>query len=383
MKRFWITTCCLVAATSAGLSQAGRNTFPSAKTKDAAKTVEETAKVLKQAKASGQSDITRNDGQKPDIKKVGQLVNKVRSEGVPQQSFSEQKKSEESEEQLRNALSRVSPEGKALLAQNSGSPTTHLPTGAPGTASPKAVPVPSGSGPQPQPLRPVSIEDPTKAPPQTIINAGTSFFDSKAGFGVFVDNVTVDHPEFDLVCDELQVFMEKEAVDAAAKPEAGAAPAPPPAPAGPTAGELAASGAADQPASGGTSPSAEGGGDSSLKRAIAKGRKVVITKMGAKGQLQTGIGREADYDGKTGDVILRGWPQVQEGMNLTVAIEPTTYFIIKQNGQFQAMGGRAQTRIIQKDDKKGQNPGAAPAAGPPVPGAPPAPVLNTRTPGAP
>jgi hypothetical protein len=155
----------------------------------------------------------------------------------------------------------------------------------------------------------------------------------------------------------------------------------------PTAGELAASGAAEKPADKKANDK-DGGG--SLKRAIAKGRKVLINKMSDKGEPQTGIGREADYDGKTGDIILRGWPQIQEGRNLTVAKEASTYFLIKANGQFQTFGGRSETRLIQEDEKKGPKgaPNGAsvgvttpPTAIPVAPGSGPAPVLNNRTQG--
>jgi hypothetical protein len=50
-------------------------------------------------------------------------------------------------------------------------------------------------------------------------------------------------------------------------------------------------------------------------------------------------------------MILRGWPQIQKGNNITVAAEPGTYFVIKANGNFQAFGGRAQTRIVQEPAK--------------------------------
>jgi hypothetical protein len=60
-----------------------------------------------------------------------------------------------------------------------------------------------------------------------------------------------------------------------------------------------------------------------------------------------------------------------------VATEPTTYFIIKANGNFQALGGRAQTRIVQEDEKKAPVPPPANAA-PPIP-APPAPGAGSKS----
>jgi lipopolysaccharide export system protein LptA len=218
---------------------------------------------------------------------------------------------------------------------------------------------------------------------ETVITAGSVFFDSRQGFGVYVDTVVVNHPQFHLTCDELQVYMDKEAEGEKGADGKPVTTATPPPVKGPTAGELAASGAADKPATAADKEKAAGGGG--LKRAIAKGRRVLINKMSDKGEPQTGIGREADYDGKTGDIILRGWPQIQEGRNLTVATEPSTYFLIKANGQFQTFGGRSQTRLLQEDEKKGAK-GAGltgPTSVPTAPGAAPAPVLNNRTQGGP
>ena len=114
----------------------------------------------------------------------------------------------------------------------------------------------------------------------------------------------------------------------------------------------------------------------SLRRAhFARGRRVLINKVSAKGIPQTGVGREAVYFGSNGDMILRGWPQIQEGKNLTVAIEASTYFIIKANGQFQAMGGRAQTRIIQDEKKTGPGQAGGAVTAPATPGNP-SPVLQ-------
>lgn len=382
MKQLLLTSCCLVAATTVSLAQAGRNNFPTIRSQDSVKAAEETARLLREARAAGQEQIQRNDAQRPDMQRVTELAEKVRRNPPGKPSFAERKQAEESDARMRGAMSRLAPEGKMLLAQSSSAPAMRAPDEVP-VASPavKASPLTSDTpGPKPTPLKPTPITDPTKVPAQTVINAGTSFFDSRAGFGVFVDSVVVDHPQFHLVCDELQVYMNKEAEAGEGTPPAAGASSTTTRPA--TAGELAASGAAEKEATpGDNDPATRSNG--SLKRAIAKGRKVVINKMSDKGEPQTGIGREADYDGKTGDIILRGWPQIQEGQNLTEATEPTTYFLIKANGQFQALNGRARTRIIQADEKKGgaRAAGVTPPVAVPVPGAAPAPVLNTRTPG--
>lgn len=390
MKLTLITTCCVLAAASQVLGQAGRNAFP-VRSSEAMKSAQEAAKVLEQAKAGGVADLQRRAQELPQAQRAESLLNQARQSGATQPSYAEKAQAAENSARLDSAMSRLSPEGKVLLAQSNASPTMRAPEEAPvASTAVKASPLTTaGGGPKPQPLKPTPLVEKPKTPPQeTVINAESSFFDSREGFGVFVDSVVVNHPQFHLTCDELQVFMNKEEQEKGpdGKPVAKDA-TPPPPPKQPTASELLASGAADKPASASDKKSAEGGGNSSLNRAIAKGRRVVINKMSDKGEPQTGVGREADYDGKTGDVILRGWPQIQEGRNLTVAKSPSTYFLIKANGQFKSFGP-AETRLINEDDKKG--PKGAPASPngasvgattPVAPGSGPAPVLNNRTQG--
>ena len=67
-----------------------------------------------------------------------------------------------------------------------------------------------GPGPKPQPLKATPLTTTEKTPARTVIDAGSSFFDSRAGFGVFVDDVVLNHPEFHLTADELEIYMNKE-----------------------------------------------------------------------------------------------------------------------------------------------------------------------------
>ena len=365
LQRLWpLCLACAVSVTA--FSQADNDGSPAVRSSEAAKTAAEAIRMLDKARQSSEAELGRRANEAPEVKRLGELADRVQK-NPPKQDDAEQARQAESESRLRDAMSRVSPEGKALLAQSAAAPALRAPVES-GSGTTKASPLSGNTpGPKPQPLKSITLDAP--AGPQvrrTIIDANSSFFDSRAGFGVFVDDVVVDHPDFHLTGDELEVYMNKEEpakAGTAADPKA------------PTAGQLAAEGAAQNtPAQGNT------GGDSSIKQAIARGRRVLINKMSAKGVPQIGVGREAVYFGSNGDMILRGWPQIQEGKNLTVATEASTYFVIKANGQFQAMGGRAQTRIIQDDKKNGngQNdaaPGAATTtAGTPAPVLKPAPT---------
>ncbi|QIF02055.1 LptA/OstA family protein [Roseimicrobium sp. ORNL1] len=383
MKLTLITTCCVLAAASQALGQAGRNGFPTARPRDGVKASQEAARVLEQAKAGNMAELQRRAQELPQAERAESLLAQAQANGATKPSYAEKTQAAENSARLDSAMNRVSPEGKALLAQSNASPAMRAPDEAPvARTAVKASPLTTaGGGPKPQPLKPTPLAEKPKTPPQeTVINSESSFFDSRQGFGVFVENVVVKDPRFHLTCDELQVFMKKEPQEKGPDGKPIAKEATPPPAKQPTAGELLASGAADKPASASDKKDAEGAGNSSLDRAIAKGRRVVINKMSDKGELQTGVGREADYDGKTGDMILRGWPQIQEGRNLTVATSPSTYFLIKANGQFKSFGPN-EVRLINEDEKKGPKGASVGAATPVAPGGGPAPTLNNRTQG--
>jgi lipopolysaccharide export system protein LptA len=348
---------------------------------NASKTAADAARRLEMAKANREAEAAREAATSSAARHMDAVAQQARESGPTQPTFAEQAKDAASQRRLQEAMSRVSPEGKAILTQNGALPTLRAPddSASPGSKKPvatKASPLTTGGpGPKPQPLKTTPLDPAEKPPARTIIDAGSSFFDTKAGFGVFVDDVVLNHPEFHLTSDELEIYMNKEESKDAGDGKGGAVATP----AGPTAGELAQDGAAHTtPGKGEPAPSERKVGGN-IKTAIAKGRKVLITKLSAEGIPQNGMGREAVYDGATGDMILRGWPQIQKENNLTVATEPTTYFIIKANGNFQALGGRAQTRIVQEDEKKAPVPPPANAA-PPIP-APPVPRAGSKSQG--
>ena len=299
------------------------------------------------------------------------------------------------QQRLAEALNNISPEGKAMLAQNQA-PLLPVPATAGGTArtEPAAAPATQGA-PKPKPLKPEPLTEPQ--PPdtkQTIINGDLTYFDSGQNIAVFVGNVVVDSPQFHITCDEFEVHMRKDATqntgNASAKgpdgkplPDKGAKGSSPPAKAADTKGAkgapakpdlktVAATAPSSAGASGAAKPvapvySAENPADNSIEKAIAKGRKVVIIKHNPDGKIQIGQSRYAYYDGNTGDITLRESPQVQDGNNLHIATEPTTVMILTQAGALHTTG-RARTDLIQADQ-----PGGAQGKGPGAPGTAPAP----------
>lgn len=86
-----------------------------------------------------------------------------------------------------------------------------------------------------------------------------------------------------------------------------------------------------------------------LQKIIATG-KVVIEQENTndQGNVVKTIARagEAVYEPATGDITLKEWPQIQQGMNCQVAIEEGTSMILNNKGTFRTLG---QSRIIVVD----------------------------------
>lgn len=92
-------------------------------------------------------------------------------------------------------------------------------------------------------------------------------------------------------------------------------------------------------------------GESDIKFAIARGRMVTIEKLTENGEIQIGHAKHATYDGATGNITLRDFPQVQRGSNLQIATDPSTVMVLKQNGALDTKGP-SRTEIIQQDKSK-------------------------------
>lgn len=339
---------------SAGQAQTGKN-LPMKNNQEA---VAEAAKVLEKAKAGSAEELARRAAEEAQFLRTRQLAEKTVADKPAAPSFAEQSERAASATRLKAAMSGVSPQGQAILAQSASAPPMRAPLETPGTLG-------AGTGALPQPAKPTPI-NPSKAtaPPEhtTIDCQGAAFFDSKQGMGVFTDDVVVVHPQFHITCDVLEVYMKKEKMEADKK--AGAADgvlAPPP---GKTASQLLAEDASSTPATA-PDPAQE---DSGIETAIAKGRKVVINKKSDTGELQVGICRHATYVGATGDIVMRDYPQVQRGLRTVRGTAPSTILTLKQNGELVTSGPTA-VDIVQEPEKKTPAPGA--------PGTP-APVLTTK-----
>ncbi|MGI9239689.1 MAG: LptA/OstA family protein [Verrucomicrobiales bacterium] len=161
-----------------------------------------------------------------------------------------------------------------------------------------------GAKPVPQAEREKSRQSGGRTKEVEILAQGGSTFDSKANLVVFEQDVIVNHPQFDLVCDKLIVFLKKQ----------------------------------------------EKEDDSALDKAVATGKRVTVRKVGADGEVQIGQARKVTFEGKTGDVILEIWPQVQTDTRLIQAKSQETIIILNQDGKMK-INGPSITKLLLPEKK--------------------------------
>ena len=91
-----------------------------------------------------------------------------------------------------------------------------------------------------------------------------------------------------------------------------------------------------------------------LESVDATGNVVIIQeKSDPKSTTPKSIGRagEVTYKPATGEVVMRKWPSIQQGINQQVATEESTIMILKNSGQSRTIGG-SKTLITESSDQK-------------------------------
>lgn len=191
-----------------------------------------------------------------------------------------------------------------------------------------------------------SSDDKKKGP--TEITALEANFDQKANVAIFIGEVVVKDPEFNVICDKLTAYLKH---DDKAK-VAGAATTPTPTTPKPVTPSPKGDAAAKD----------KGGG---LDHAIAvttSDRRVIITqdKIDAEGKVTHSIGKgdRATYDANTGDIVLYGSPDAVQGTNRVQATDPSTVITLNRAGNMKAIGPHKTTIVDTSNDK------AAPASSP-------------------
>lgn len=150
------------------------------------------------------------------------------------------------------------------------------------------------------------------------IRAKESEMDNNRGVITFFGNVLVDHPDFDIKCDKLEIFL----------------------------------------SDGATSGESSGG---SFKRVIASGGMVEIRRVSPEGELQVALARRADYNGISKDIVLSGGPpSIQAGEKLVDTNSPDAQIIMRGNGKYEVNGsGQGTGNRVHMVFPVEQKPGAS------------------------
>ncbi len=176
-------------------------------------------------------------------------------------------------------------------------------------------------------------------PDDTVVQCdGGLFFDGDLGVLVYLKNIRLTNPEFDLNCrDQLKIFLEPEASQPdkpAATEEKPAATEDKPA----ATEDKSANAGNDQPAA---ADQLFGGGRFGDVRQIVATGAVRVTRKDPQGKPVTATAETAIYDAASGDVILRdGFPSLVQGRNALVAKEPGLYIRFYKNGNVFTQPGK-------------------------------------------
>jgi lipopolysaccharide export system protein LptA len=343
-------------------------------------TVEKPAPATQPAKAATQPSLAQNSVESATSKLPASLMNDERTAGVAnavKSRVSDELEGKSTEDVIRAAQQRLS-----SLRSGSASPTitdlaagataakkaatsepapaapmTAQPVATPPQAQPQAAPIPEpttapvaasdapraaapaplaspGGVPAPVPLRP-KYEKEKHANQAMEIQSDESLMDNTQRIVTFQGNVFVNHPEFKLASDHLEIHLNEDSnLD-------GSSPAP----------KSAAATTEDEDAP-------------PFKRAIATGGMVEIEKIGADGKTQIAKARKADYDALTGDIVLSGGPPtLQSGTGFVNPKSPDALIILRGNGQHEVKGGAGGQNIFSIPIKRGAKTTTTPLGG--------------------
>ncbi len=203
-------------------------------------------------------------------------------------------------------------------------PVPGSPARASRTEAAAASNIPTAAGLFPDSLPGAKAEKPekkSKGPTEIVAQEAT--FDQKTHIAVFIGDVVVTDPEFNVQCDKLTANLKhKDETQVAAAPTRLQAAAPEP--------------KADE------KKQDKGGG---LEKALAEANQggvvtVMQVKQEADGSISRSIGhgKKALYDASTGDITLYGHPDVQQGINTCVAAEESTIMVLNRDGHMRVTG---------------------------------------------
>ena len=240
-------------------------------------------------------------------------------------------------------LSTATPQA---LAQG---PTSVVPVANPVAASAPRTPDPTGAAANAENPPPPPPRDPNAPTETEILATNGANFASKERIAVFEGDVRVNDPRFQLACDKLTVFLNKGAsADGPGKEDASPGNTPP-------------------PANGATDTENRGGG---IDHARADGHVIIIqtrppAKAGEEPKISIGRAQWAEFDNKTGDMVLHGSPSVEQNGNTHNALSPGTIMTLHKDNSMTTVGP-SRTVIKQQHQEDATNG----AGGSPAPGKP-------------
>lgn len=189
----------------------------------------------------------------------------------------------------------------------------------------------------PAPVDP-NAEKKDKGP--TEITSGEATFDQKAHIAIFLTNVEVKDPEFNVLCEKLTAHLKHE--DARTGPNGAKAPP-----------RAVAAGPKSKPGDPDSARKSGGGLESADAEMTTADGRVTITqdKKEADGTITHAIGHgsKAHYNALTGDIQLSGRPDVKKGTDWLVATDDKTVITLNRDGHMHA-DGPSKTVIIDKGD---------------------------------
>ncbi|MGC3990250.1 MAG: LptA/OstA family protein [Chthoniobacteraceae bacterium] len=185
--------------------------------------------------------------------------------------------------------------------------------------------------------------------PTIITTDQEATFDEKAHVAIFTGKVKVVSPQFTLTCKKLTAYLNSDNGDKTASasptPKASATPD-----ASPAKGKAAANPADDTP----------GGG---LDHAVAEGDVVIVEQKpatnGNQPEVDIGKAAKAKFNNKTGEMVLYGWPQLQQGINTHIALAESTVMTLTKDGHLKTDG---PSRTVIQDQPDQPTPTPTPSA---------------------
>ncbi|MCB1091014.1 MAG: hypothetical protein KDL87_05760 [Verrucomicrobiae bacterium] len=208
-------------------------------------------------------------------------------------------------------------------------------TARPPTAPPALISSP-GDVPAPVPLQPRYQKEKGTGSEAMEIESKSSIMDNNLRIVTFEGDVKVNHPQFKLYGEHLEIHLNDE-TNLDGSNANGQSPAP---------------------------AAREGEEPPPFKRAIATGPMVEIEKIGADGKTQIAKARKADYDAKTGDIVLSGGPPtLQSGTGFVNPSSPDALIILRGNGQHEVKGGIGGTNKFVIPIKGGAKTSTTPLSG--------------------